>query len=403
MTVGIICEYNPFHNGHLYQINKIREIFGEDTVIVALMSGNFTQRGETAIADKGLRAKSAVLSGVNLVIELPFPFSMSSAEFFASSAIHILNSLNCIDILSFGSEDGDIVRLNSIADTMLSNEFQETMSNISKDEKYKKFGYPKLCETALTLICDDASDFKFTPNNILGIEYIKAIKRSKSKIIPHTVRRTGNDFNDTEFVPGDIQSATSIRNSISLKDVSALDYVPNITKEYYLDAIKLGDFPCDINKLSTAIILYFRLNSPMQDIVIQDAQGGLYNRIKENSYKTNDLEKLIESVETKKFTQSRIKRTILNSLLSVTSSQLKELPLYSQLLAADDKGCRILKSISRSSTFTILTKPSDFNKLSAEALLQKQRSDMADSIFELTKPTPKDGNSALRFTPFVKK
>ncbi len=403
MTVGIICEYNPFHNGHLYQINKIREIFGEDTVIVALMSGNFTQRGETAIADKGLRAKTAVLSGVNLVIELPFPFSMSSAEFFASSAIHILNSLNCIDILSFGSESGDISKLESIADAMLSKEFQEMMSDISGDERYKKNGYPKLCEIALNLICGDVLNFKFTPNNILGLEYIKALKRSKSKITPHTIKRTGNDFNDIEFVPGNIQSASAIRNSIVSKDISAMDYIPHITKKCYLDAIKHGDFPCDINKLSTAIILYFRLNSPMHDVAIHDAQGGLYNRIKENSCKTNDLEKLIESVETKKFTQSRIKRAILNSLLGVTSSQLKELPMYAQLLAADDKGCKILKSVSKDSAFTILTKPSDFNKLSSGALLQKKKSDMADSIFELTKPTPKDGNSMLRFTPFVKK
>ena len=115
MNIGIICEYNPFHNGHLYQIEKIREEFGADTNIIAIMSGNYVQRGGVAIADKGLRAKCAVLSGVNLVLELPFPFSMSSAEYFAKSAVHILDSIGCIDYISFGSESGSIEELNKTA------------------------------------------------------------------------------------------------------------------------------------------------------------------------------------------------------------------------------------------------------------------------------------------------
>ena len=119
MNIGIVCEYNPFHNGHLYQIQKIREEFGSDTNIIALMSGNFVQRGGVAIADKGLRAKCAVLCGVNLVLELPFPFSMSSAEFFARSAVSIFNSLGCIDYISFGSELGDVVTLERTAELML--------------------------------------------------------------------------------------------------------------------------------------------------------------------------------------------------------------------------------------------------------------------------------------------
>ena len=122
MNIGIICEYNPFHNGHLYQIEKIREEFGEDTNIIAVMSGNYVQRGGVAIADKGIRAKCAVLSGADLVLELPFPFSMSSAEYFARSAIHILDRLGCVDYVSFGSESGSLDELTRTARALMSDE-----------------------------------------------------------------------------------------------------------------------------------------------------------------------------------------------------------------------------------------------------------------------------------------
>ena len=179
MNIGIICEYNPFHNGHLYQIEKIREEFGEDANIVAVMSGNYVQRGGVAIADKSLRAKCAVLSGANLVLELPFPYSMSSAEYFAKSAVHILDSLGCVDYISFGSEAGDVAPLT--AQIMLSREFTETMERLSLDPEKRKLGHAALCEVALKAIAQDGENLaSLTPNNILAIEYIKAVITLKS-------------------------------------------------------------------------------------------------------------------------------------------------------------------------------------------------------------------------------
>ena len=138
MNIGIICEYNPFHNGHLYQIEKIRQHFGDDTNIIAVMSGNYVQRGGVAIADKGVRAKCAVLAGVNLVLELPFPFSMSSAEYFARSAVHILTEVGCVDYISFGSESGDLDTLERTAKLMLRDDFLPTLERLSVDPEKKK-------------------------------------------------------------------------------------------------------------------------------------------------------------------------------------------------------------------------------------------------------------------------
>ena len=402
MNIGIVCEYNPFHNGHLYQIEKIRELFGEDANIVAVMSGNYVQRGGVAIADKGLRAKCAVLSGVNLVLELPFPFSMSSAEYFAKSAIHILDSLGCIDYVSFGSEAGNVMALKETATLMLSREYQEKFKELSEDAEMKKLGHAALCEMTLKALSTSSSIVPLTPNNILALEYIKAIISSGSDMQFHTVKRFANAFSDESFVPGSIQSASAIRNSIENKDISALEFIPNITKNVILNAISDGDFPCESARLDTAVIASLRLNSSEHVDDIHDANGGLYNRLKDLSFKTNTINGLICSAESKHFTKSRIRRALFYSLLGVTSSQFNSLPEYTQLLAFDSRGRTLLKKIGKQSTFPILTKPSDLEKLPEKALPQKMLSDKADAIFQMTKPIPKDGNQALRFTPFVK-
>lgn len=404
MNVGIICEYNPFHNGHVYHVKKIREEFGEDANIIAVMSGNFVQRGGVAIADKALRAKCAIMSGINLVLELPFPFSMSSAEFFAKSAIHILNNLGCIDYVSFGSESGDVSALENTANLMLSDEFSSEYSRLQKNADTRKLGHAALCEATLKKL-SPSSDLavSLTPNNILGIEYIKALKTSGSKIMPHTIKREGNAFSDENLVPGSIQSATAIRNSIEAKDISALEYTPNTAKALILDAISSGDFPCDNERISAAIIASLRVNPPISQTDIHDTVGGLYNRLRDLSFETNSIESLICAAESKNFTKARIRRTLFYSLMGVTSSHFNELPLYTQILALDSFGRAILKNIGKQSSISILTKPSDFSSLDESALKQKLLSDVADSVFQMTKPIPKSGNSSLRFTPFVKK
>ena len=404
MNVGIVCEYNPFHNGHLYQIEKIREEFGDDTNIVAIMSGNYVQRGGVAITDKGIRAKCAVESGVNLVLELPFPYSMSSAEYFSRSAIHILDSIKCIDYVSFGSESGSIDELIKVAEIMLSSEYIQELERLSNDNESKKNGYAALNELALNnLLGASERNVSLTPNNILAIEYIKAIISFGSTMKIHTVKRVNNNYSDENILSGNIQSATAIRKSIEQKDISALEFTPNITKNIILNAISSGDFPCDDERISPAVISSLRLNFPSYFESIHDTSGGLYNRLRDLSFKTNTLNNLICAAESKNFTKARIRRTLFYSLLGVTSSQFKDLPAYTQLLAMDSKGRAILKGIGKHSCFPVLTKPSDLDKLPENALPQKKLSDMADSIFQMTKPIPKDGNEALRFTPYVKK
>ena len=226
-TVLIISEYNPFHKGHKYQLDDIRKQYGEDTAIIALMSGNYTQRGDVAIMDKYVRAECAVRGGANLVLLLPFPYSASSAEFFANAGVAIANSLGIVDILAFGSESGDVNFLYSVAENMLSSEFYNSLKKLMSDDEKKNLGYPKLCEIAYKqLFSYELGESFFSPNNILAIEYIKALIKTKSNIIPYTTKRIGANYNCEKIMNSQFQSATAIRNELFKNPHSALKFIP---------------------------------------------------------------------------------------------------------------------------------------------------------------------------------
>ncbi|MBQ3016923.1 MAG: nucleotidyltransferase family protein [Clostridia bacterium] len=398
VTVAIISEYNPFHLGHEYQIKKIREKFGKDTAIVSIMSGNFTQRGEIAIMPKGERAKCAVLGGVNLVLELPFPFSSSSAELFAKSGVAIANALGVVDYLSFGSECGEIDLLYKAAEIYLSSDFKREFEKLSGD---KSLGFPARLELAYKAVAG-SSEISFTPNNILSIEYIKALIESESTIKPHTVKRCGAAYNDVDFVEGSYQSASAIRNALIVSDEGALNFVTAECRKIIEDAKINGELPCDISKLSSAFISKLRLNSSVQREDYHDAHDGLYNRLYNLSFEANDITSLLKLSETKSYTNARIRRALLNIFFGVTSSDVKMLPRFTQVLGMDSVGMKILKRV-KETEFRILTKPSAYDNFDDDTMKQKLVSDKADSIFELTKPIPKHGRSALTFTPFIKK
>ena len=401
-TVAIISEYNPFHSGHLYQVNKIREEFGSDTRIVAIMSGNFTQRGEIAIMDKFLRAECAVRCGVNLVLELPFPYSISSAEFFAKSGVKIADSLGVVDIISFGSELGDIDALKSVSENISSTKYKTRLKDALESNANQNLGYPKLCEIVYRELYGEGvtSDF-FSPNNILALEYIKAISERKSSIIPHTLKRAGAGYSEEKIVSAEFQSATAIRTLINCDMQSALDFIPENAKNTLFTAYNDKKFPCNQEKLSSAIISHFRLNSPVANTDIHDASGGLYNRLQNASFEANSFAELTTIADTKKYTSARIRRAIWYSFFGVTSSIVKELPSYTQVLAMDTVGRSILKDVKKMSAFPVITKPSSYEFLSDPAKERKLLADKADAVFQLTKPKAHSGSAALTATPYV--
>ncbi len=394
-TVGIIAEYNPFHLGHKYQIEKIKERFGEDTAVIAVMSGNITQRGEVAIFDKAERAKAAVLCGVNLVLELPFPHCCSSAQFFAEGGVKILDAIGVTDYLSFGSECADIDKLTKAAD-ILSEEA------LPHSESRDSVGYAKRCEELYKAsACVDENIF--SPNNILGIEYIKAIKKAKSNIIPSTIKRSGDGYSQRS-AESHIASAMAIRELLYDNNNSAFDYMPKEAYNVFNTALTNGLAPCLCQGLDAAVISFLRLNTPKYSgIKIHDTDGGLYNRIQAMSLYADSISSLTELAKTKKYTTARIRRAIWYSFFGVTSSEVKSSPAYTQILAMDGIGAALLKRIKKNSDFPVLTKPSAEDKLNPAALEAKKLSDRVDSVLQLTKPSFVRGDAGLLFTPFVKK
>ena len=402
-VAAIISEYNPFHLGHEYQVKKVLQMLGEDTAVIAIMSGNYTQRGEIAVADKTLRARAALECGVNLVLELPFPFCMSSAEFFAKSGVKIANEIGVVDYLAFGSESGDISEIYDIATAMISDEYTLTLEELTGSPEYKEYGYPELCQLALSRVYgrENGRDF-FTPNNILGIEYIKAIREIGSSITPITVKRCGSGYNDIINPMAEFQSATAIREELAANNLSALDYVPENARRIYLKAIGEGKMPADVTLLDFSVISSFRLNSPSDSVPIHDAAGGLYNRLCEISADATSISSLTSMTETRKYTKARIRRAIWNTFFGVTSSDVRALPCYTQVLAMDGIGRSILKRIKKMTDFPVITKPSSYRDYGEAVIRQKELSNRADSVYGLTLKNSNSGRFPLTFTPYVK-
>jgi len=403
-TVLIISEYNPFHKGHQYQINDIRKAFGEDTAIIALMSGNYTQRGDVAVMDKYIRSECSVLGGVNLVLQLPFPYSASSAEFFARAGVEIANAIGIVDILAFGSESGDISKLYEIAQNMLSSKFISALNAYQKSEEAKNLGHPKIYESVYkNLYNDSLPSYFFAPNNILAIEYIKALLLTKSKIIPYTTKRIGADYNAEKIEDTDYQSASAIRKEFLSNPNSALQFLPDSSKNTIISALNSNLFPCDTDRLSSAVLSFLCLNKPDAKCDIHDADGGLYNRLIASSFKATSISTLTKLASTKKYTNARIKRAIWYSYFGVTSSDVRTAPRYTQVLAMDCIGQALLKRIKKTTGFPVITKPSATDALDEVGLRQKKLSDNADFLFQLSKPTPFPADTVLKAKPFVKK
>ncbi len=360
--LGIIAEYNPFHNGHLYQLQKSKKELNPD-YSVCVMSGNFCERGDTSIIDKWSKAETALKCGFDLVVELPALYSISSAENFAEGALKILNTFGKDVTLSFGSECGDIDILNNIAN-VLCDEPKE-FTTILTHELSKGLSYPKARENALLLYLNDVRKYAnilSSPNNILGIEYLKAIKKLKSKIIPYTIKRIDSGYNSLK-VKDRLASATAIRNLLkSNEDVKKL--MPTPAYNILLDNINHGKMVSDISVFEKEIIYTLRKMSLEEIANLQDVTEGLENSIKQAANSCNNLEDLINSIKSKRYTRSRIQRILLYSILNITKKDIQDsykVKPYIRVLGVSQKGKTLLSEISnRKSKNTVVTSVKKF-------------------------------------------
>ena len=347
-VLGIIAEYNPFHNGHLYHISESKQETGAQYVI-AIISGNFVQRGNTSITNKWIKARMALLNGVDLVIELPTIYSISSAENFAEGAIKIFNSLGIVDTISFGMEASDISTLNNIAN-VLYNEPKEYITMLSHELK-KGNSFPKARENALMMYLNDIKRYANVmagSNNILGIEYLKAMKKTKSIINPIGIKRQKVLYND-KYIVDEFASATAIRKMLMTKQLNDISKV--MPRNSYLllgEELKKGHYVIDISKFEKEIIYTLRKMSSEEIAKLPDVSEGLENLIKNAADSCNTLEELINIVKTKRFTQTRIQRILLYSLLGITKKQMeisRKITPYARVLGFNNKGKELISEM----------------------------------------------------------
>lgn len=336
-AIGIIAEYNPFHLGHEYHLNKIKEKY-KDHIIVLVMSGNFTQRGDVSIIDKWKKKQIALNAGIDLIIELPFPFATQSADYFSYGAITLLEYLQ-VERLIFGSESNNILDLETIVDAQLNNEDFDKLVKL-----YSKFGenYP----TALSLALKDLTGKTInTPNDLLGISYIKTIKQNNYKIIPETIKRTSSYHNNSLE---EHSSATAIRKALKQeKDIK--NYVPEITIPHLTQLHYIEDY---------FQLLKYKILTTKDLSIYQTVDEGIEKAIKKEIIKSKNYEELVTSLKSKRYTYNKITRMLLHILCNFTKEKAKMFNKisYIRLLGFSTKGQEYLNKIKKNTPVPIISK-----------------------------------------------
>lgn len=360
---AIITEYNPFHKGHEFHLENAKKDTNCDGII-CIMSGNFVQRGLPAITDKWTRASMALEAGVDLVIELPTLFATASAEHFSFGAVSILDSLNIVDNLYFGSEVGSTDFLTMIAEILATEPLE--FKNFLKNHLDEGLAFPKARANALEqylhlknyneLTSDDIHKTLNSSNNILGIEYCKSLYKLKSNIKAATLKREGSSYNDTDTMQDKFASATAIRASIfennSLHHIK--EFLPNYTYNILSSKKHFSNIDIMFEHIKYNLLLY-----PSLIYSLYDANEGLDNKILNEISKATSFNDLITRCKSKRYTYTRISRCLCHIYLGINKSLyslIKERPNYARVLALNSTGAQILKKIKKSSDLEIITK-----------------------------------------------
>lgn len=371
---GIIAEYNPFHNGHAYQIQAAREAGA--THVVCIMSGNFTQRGDVAIMDKLSRTRCALSAGADLVLELPTVFSLSSAQHFARGSVEILRNLGCVNALHFGSECGNINELKSAVTAIIELESKHLVD-------YKG----NTVASARTIALEEAGYKKEarlleSPNNLLGVEYLLALKKRYSHIAVETVGRTGTGH-DSSHTTDTICSATQLRRFLTKYPQEADPFWPDSCREIYKELEKAGQAPVTIAHLNTAILSRLRMVEPAYLAQIAGVCEGLENRLYGAIRSGKTLGEIAETVKTKRYPLSKIRRILLCAALGITAKDVECDPAYIRVLGQNQKGNEVLRIMAQTATLPIVAKASHFETLSKEGKRQFRIENLATDLYTM--------------------
>lgn len=393
--VGIVCEFNPFHKGHEYLIQKVKEAYPQKG-IVCMMSSNFVQRGSFAIADQYSRAKCAVLSGADLVLQIPFPFSCLSAEGYARSAISLLSRIGVCDTLAFGTESGGKEDLIRCADRLSSESFRIALSAFL--EENKGAGYPAARETMYESLYGN-EPLLSQSNSSLAIEYLMAMKEFGENFELFPLLRHGDGYK-AEIQSSIFASATAIRSRI-LSGGEADHLLPPVSADVLAMEQAAGRFPVNMEKLAPALFYLLKTTSP-KELSSYYGFSSLCSRAIRLADECEGIEDLVKKMKNRTFTDSRIRRGVLSVLCRIPRHVEKELPAFTQVLSANEKGREILAQMKEVSSVPVFTKPAHALKSENKAVFRQVSAQiLADEIYVMAMPKKQEKGYFLKQKPTI--
>ncbi len=378
---GIICEFNPLHQGHRHLLMEAKR---HSRGVVCVMSGNWVQRGEPAILSKFARAEAAVCCGADMVIDLPVSWACARAERFAYGAVSLLHQLGCIGELWFGSECGDASMLDLIARFLQSSEFGEALSPFLRTGSSFAAARQQAVEKALG---PQYAAILTRANNILGVEYCKALLSCESSIQPKTIPRIGGHHDSMEEVcPNAILSASQLRQLLA-QGHSLEGLIPAPSLKIISREMAEGRCPADVSQVERAILAKLRTMGPEDFAALPDISEGLENRLYTLSRQARSLDELYSGVKSKRYSHARIRRLIACAFMGMTPP-LPTAPPYARVLAVSEYGKQMLGEVSRSSQIPLLTRPKDLFTASPEIASVFAVEQQATDLYALSLPTP---------------
>ncbi len=386
---AVVAEYNPFHNGHKYQIDKIKKA---GDFVVAVMSPDVVQRGDFAIFDKWTRTRAALASGVDLVLELPSFYALATAEKFAFGAVSTLDALGCIDYLCFGSESADIDLLTKTAELSQNADVDKRIVELLKGG----ITYAKARAQAISEALPECEKIISNPNDILGVEYISALKKLGSKIKPYPILRVGTEH-DGENPDGNYASASYVRENLNLETLEK--FTPKETYEIYKTALENGDDSIGISAFSTALILKLQFTPPSEIKQLPDVSEGLENRIIKAAKNAKNIDSLCEQIKTKRYTLSRIRRILMYALLDFPSFSEISSPQYIRVLGANESGLALLSK--KTATLPVITSLAKAKTLGPESEKLCNLEEKCATAYDLTYRTLRQKVSDFSSKPIL--
>ena len=409
---GVICEFNPFHNGHAYLLSRMREQVGEEGCVICLMSGRFVQRGEAAVADPYLRGKMALDGGADLVLELPFPWSAGSAEHFALAGVDILTRLG-VDTVTFGSECGNLSLLSHAANAPGDPRFGEIYAALCRKGTGTAVSYAEALRQVSEGNGHPLPEGFPSSNDLLGIAYLRALGTVAGRYgrapEARVITRLGAGYRDETLREEEYPSATALRLLLrqAACDPFALESIltgtmPERALDTLLEGVRRGNLPLEGDRLLSFYHALYRIQSPAHAESCAEWGGGLGGHICRHARETAIPSEFFNALRTKQYTDARLRRALLFGALGVTEEDLRMPAAYTLLLAANRRGCRYLKARQKalrnvsSPSVPVVTKPAD-----APAGRQQELCRLADALFTLCFPTPTAAGDMARRRPFV--